>query len=331
MKTTFVFLIFETVPRKEVIKTFMNIHQIVLTDYIAAADSTSNCIFGLYLGTAGSYGVEQLEVIPSTGWEDLAVTAIFQPCGVKVSVPAAGGVIDVPWEATADELPYPKGRILFQGYAEGKLVNSCDIIYTVSGHSATDGAEGQPPPTPQPGGSDGGYYFPTVQDGVLSWQPSKADMPPAESANVQGPAGAPGADGITPTIGANGNWYLGEIDTGKPSRGEQGPAGQDGAPGPAGQDGTQGPQGEPGQPGEPGKDGENGGYYTPSVDTAGNLSWTPSKVNMPPVPGANIRGPQGEPGQPGEKGDPYTLTEEDLTTIVQAVLAALPNGDEVSY
>lgn len=32
-----------------------------------------------------------------------------------------------------------------------------------------------------------------------------------------------GTDGITPTIGANGNWYLGETDTGKPSRGEQGP------------------------------------------------------------------------------------------------------------
>jgi hypothetical protein len=32
-----------------------------------------------------------------------------------------------------------------------------------------------------------------------------------------------GTDGITPTIGANGNWYLGETDTGLPSRGEQGP------------------------------------------------------------------------------------------------------------
>ena len=32
-----------------------------------------------------------------------------------------------------------------------------------------------------------------------------------------------GADGITPTIGANGNWYIGDDDTGKPSRGEQGP------------------------------------------------------------------------------------------------------------
>ena len=29
----------------------------------------------------------------------------------------------------------------------------------------------------------------------------------------------PGADGITPHIGENGNWYLGDTDTGKPSRG----------------------------------------------------------------------------------------------------------------
>lgn len=37
-----------------------------------------------------------------------------------------------------------------------------------------------------------------------------------------------GADGITPTIGDNGNWYLGEEDTGKPSRGETGPQGTPG-------------------------------------------------------------------------------------------------------
>lgn len=38
-----------------------------------------------------------------------------------------------------------------------------------------------------------------------------------------GKDGAAGTDGITPTIGANGNWFLGETDTGLPSRGEQGP------------------------------------------------------------------------------------------------------------
>ena len=31
-----------------------------------------------------------------------------------------------------------------------------------------------------------------------------------------------GKDGVTPTIGENGNWYLGSTDTGKPSRGAAG-------------------------------------------------------------------------------------------------------------
>ena len=39
---------------------------------------------------------------------------------------------------------------------------------------------------------------------------------------------AAGADGITPTIGENGNWYLGETDTGKPSRGDKGEQGSQG-------------------------------------------------------------------------------------------------------
>lgn len=33
-----------------------------------------------------------------------------------------------------------------------------------------------------------------------------------------------GQDGLTPSIGENGNWYLGDTDTGKPSRGEVGPS-----------------------------------------------------------------------------------------------------------
>ena len=47
---------------------------------------------------------------------------------------------------------------------------------------------------------------------------------------LKGGTGKDGKDGITPTIGENGNWYLGDEDTGKPSRGAtgaQGPAGDD--------------------------------------------------------------------------------------------------------
>lgn len=48
-----------------------------------------------------------------------------------------------------------------------------------------------------------------------------------------------------------------------------------------------------------GTPGEDGGYYTPAVSDAGDLSWTPSKTNMPVVPAANIKGLKGDPGDNG--------------------------------
>ena len=47
-------------------------------------------------------------------------------------------------------------------------------------------------------------------------------------------------DGITPTIGENGNWYLGDTDTNKPSRGEKGETGARGEKGDTGATGTDG-------------------------------------------------------------------------------------------
>lgn len=82
-----------------------------------------------------------------------------------------------------------------------------------------------------------------------------------------------------------------------------------------------------------GADGEDGGYYTPSVDSAGSLTWTASKAGMPDAPGANIMGPEGPQGPAGytpEKGTDY-WTAEDKAEMVADVLAALPDGDEVSY
>ena len=60
---------------------------------------------------------------------------------------------------------------------------------------------------------------------------------------IQGTQGPAGADGITPHIGDNGNWYIGSTDTGKPSRGATGAKGDTGA---KGETGAQGPQGAPG-------------------------------------------------------------------------------------
>lgn len=198
---------------------------------------------------------------------------------------------------------------------------------------------------------------------------------------IEGTKGEPGADGITPTIGPNGNWFLGATDTGKPSRGATGAPGKggaDGKPGAAGApgkdghspvvtatksgktttisaDGTaiatvedgadgapgkDGADGQNGAPGAKGKDGVNG--ETGPAGPAGpqGHAGAPGKDGAPGAPGA-----QGEKGEKGEKGDPGTpgaaghtpvkgtdyWTAADKQEIVNNVLAALPDGTEVSY
>lgn len=124
----------------------MNVHELTLQNYSAASGCPSACQPTLYLGTAGSYGNEQINVVLGEGWQGLTVKAVFQPCGVAVVVPDGGGVISVPWEATQSVIAYPKGRISFQGYSAGRLVNTSDVPYTVGGSSA--GSDNTPAPTP---------------------------------------------------------------------------------------------------------------------------------------------------------------------------------------
>lgn len=82
----------------------------------------------------------------------------------------------------------------------------------------------------------------------------------------------------------------------------QGPRGEQGPQGDPGPEGPQGPAGADGAPGAQGPAGENGGYYSPTVDTSGNLTWAASKEGMPAVSGTNIRGPQGKQGPRGPAG-----------------------------
>lgn len=119
-----------------------------------------------------------------------------------------------------------------------------------------------------------------------------------------------------------------------------GPAGAQGAKGDKGDPGIQGPQGEPGEIGPQGPQGpagpegsspeitvernsanngviitvipeeelpssatvKDGGYYIPSVDTNGELTWSSTDNSMPPVTARNIRGPQGLQGVQGPQG-----------------------------
>lgn len=103
--------------------------------------------------------------------------------------------------------------------------------------------------------------------------------------------GADGKDGITPTIGKNGNWYLGSTDTGKPSRGA---------------DGTPGATGAPGKDGAPGADGKDG--ITPTIGKNGNWYLGNTDTGKPSrgaggTPGAaGASGKDGSPGADGKDG-----------------------------
>lgn len=81
-----------------------------------------------------------------------------------------------------------------------------------------------------------------------------------------------------------------------------------------------------------GGEGGPGGYYTPVVaqPTPGSLqmSFTPSAEGMAVVEPVTVQLPA---GPVGPTGPAYELTEADKQEMVDAVLVALPDGDEVSY
>ena len=104
-----------------------------------------------------------------------------------------------------------------------------------------------------------------------------------------GAKGDPGEDGITPTIGENGNWYLGETDTGKPSRGEKGDPGR---------------EGDPGQKGDPGQTGATPNIQIGTVQTLDpGQQATASMTGTPENPLLNLGIPKGEKGDPGEDAE----------------------------
>lgn len=93
-----------------------------------------------------------------------------------------------------------------------------------------------------------------------------------------------------PKIGENGNWEVWNaesksyVDTGSPSRGEQGPTGPQGEQGPAGPQGEQGPTGPQGEQGLTGPQGEQG-------------------IQGPIGP----EGPAGPQGPKGDDGNSFTV------------------------
>lgn len=166
-------------------------------------------------------------------------------------------------------------------------------------------------------GEDGGYYQPSVDaEGNLSWTASKEGMPAVASSNIKGPQGLQGPTGQTGPQGPEG---------------PQGPKGDPGPQGPKGDQGEQGPQGLQGPPGADGAKGDKGDPGPQGIQGPPGADGQDGEQG--PQGPQGIQGPQGPAGQDGYtpiKGTDY-WTAADKQEIVNDVLAALPNGDEVSY
>ena len=113
------------------------------------------------------------------------------------------------------------------------------------------------------------------------------DLTPEQKAELTGPSGA------SPYIGENGNWFVGELDTGVQAqgaqgpKGEQGPQGDTGATGPKGEQGPQGDMGATGAKGEQGPQGDTGACVYNLLDNSDFVH---------PVAQAGVNGAHGATG-----------------------------------
>ena len=236
-----------------------NNHEIILKQYAAYCKEQP-----LYLGTAGSYGMEMLTIIREGVWAEYDILAAFHPpvgAAVQVRV-GANNQISVPIEATAEK---GMGKIVFAGYKEGVRQIAVDVLYKVAPSS---GASGTEPAEPTPD---------VVQQIMLAANAAeKLAQSVRDDADAGKFNGAKGDKGDTGPRGEKGD---------KGDTGEQGPQGLQGETGPVGPQGEQGLKGDKGEVGATGATGPQG----PKGDTG-------------PQGERGEQGVQGEKGDPGEDG-----------------------------
>lgn len=155
-----------------------------------------------------------------------------------------------------------------------------------------------------------------------------------------------GAAGITPHIGDNGNWWIGNTDTLKPARGEQGLQGVRGERGLQGERGLPGADGAKGDKGEQGERGLTGAKGDKGSDGLNGKDGLPGAKGVDGLPGKNgVDGKDGKSayqiavaqgfagseaawllslkGEKGEKGDPGSGGSGTDTTALQQEIDAL--------
>ena len=169
---------------------------------------------------------------------------------------------------------------------------------------------------------------------------------------LDGKVGTGGGNGLTPHIGDNGNWWIGDTDTLKPSRGEQGLQGVRGERGAQGERGLQGLQGaagvkgDKGEQGEPGAKGEQGLPGAKGDPGAQGIQGLPGKDGAKGADGKSayevavsngfvgneaawlesLKGEKGDPGSGGSGTDTTALQQE--IDALKAAVAKMPKYKE---
>ncbi len=148
------------------------------------------------------------------------------------------------------------------------------------GEDGKDGVDGKTPYI----GENGNWWIGDQDTGVKAEGKDGADGEKGENGanGADGEDGKDGVDGKTPYIGENGNWWIGDEDTGVKAEGK------DGVDGEKGEDGANGADGEDGKDGVDGKTpyiGENGNWWIGDQDT-----------------GVKAEGKDGADGEKGENG-----------------------------
>lgn len=179
-------------------------------------------------------------------------------------------------------------RVTFT-YNDGTSTNATKSIDVMNGEPGLQGPPGEQGPQGEQGAK--GEKGDTGPQGPKGDTGTKGDPGPQGEKGDTGQQGSPGTpgkdgkDGITPHIGNNNHWYIGDYDTGVSAigpQGPEGPKGDTGLPGEKGDQGEIGPQGPKGDKGEPGTNGAAGepgaDGFSPTVTTE-PIESTPGHVN----------------------------------------------------
>lgn len=216
---------------------------------------------------------------------------------------------------------------------DGDLPNPTPVnIKGPQGNAGEQGVQGEVGPQ----GATGPYFTPSVSNnGDLSWtnngglqNPNTVNiMGPQGEQGIQGPKGEKGETGTQGPQGVQGEtgpYFIPSVDTeGNLSWSNTGNLQNPqtvNIRGPQGAQGIQGIQGEQGVPGN------TGPYFTPSVDSNGNLSWSNNGGLANPST-VNIQGPQGQQGAQGPSGNNATVNGvESLNIVAQNGITGTQNG-----